>query len=71
MPITSKYSDKEIESILTEMTDVLKNHNVKTDMAIMLIGNMATNVLNHNVPASQRKMIAKSFADALLASVND
>ncbi len=70
MPINSKYSDQQIESILAELITVLEKHDVDNQMALMLVGNVATNVLNQNVPASQRKVIAQSFADALLASID-
>ncbi|ARV27796.1 hypothetical protein A6A12_1779 [Vibrio anguillarum] len=35
----------------------------------MIAGNIATNVLNQNVAASQRKAIAEKFAQALMSSL--
>jgi hypothetical protein len=37
----------------------------------MIAGNIATNVLNQNVAASQRKGIAEKFAEALVSSIED
>ncbi|EEX67455.1 hypothetical protein CGT92_08700 [Vibrio metoecus] len=69
MPITSKYSDEHVESILTEIAAVLNKHNTSPELTLMLVGNIATNVLNQNVAASQRKVIAEKFAQALVSSL--
>ncbi|MGL4829371.1 MAG: YejL family protein [Vibrio sp.] len=69
MPITSKYSDEHVESILTEIAAVLNKHNASPELTLMVAGNIATNVLNQNVAASQRKMIAEKFAQALVSSL--
>ncbi|KQA19113.1 YejL family protein [Vibrio metoecus] len=69
MPITSKYSDEHVESILTEIAAVLNKHNASPELTLMLVGNIATNVLNQNVAASQRKVIAEKFAQALVSSL--
>lgn len=69
MPITSKYSDQQIETILTEIAAVLDKHNASADLALMIVGNIATNVLNQEVAPSQRKIIAEKFAQALVSSV--
>ncbi|MCP3698861.1 YejL family protein [Aliivibrio sp. S4TY2] len=67
---TSKYSNKQIEQMLTEMVDVLDKHRAPADLSLMLVGNIATNVLNQEVPAEQRKIIAEKFAQALLSSLD-
>ncbi|OBT13060.1 hypothetical protein A9264_14835 [Vibrio sp. UCD-FRSSP16_10] len=71
MPITSKYSDEKVETMLAEIATVLERHESTPELSLMLVGNIATNVLNQNVAKGQRKVIAKTFADALIASVND
>ncbi|MDG3088619.1 YejL family protein [Vibrio hannami] len=71
MPITSKYSDDQIELILTEIAAVLDKHGANSELSLMIAGNIATNVLNSKVPAGQRKTIAEKFAQALLSSVED
>lgn len=71
MPITSKYSDDQIEAILTEIAAVLDKHGATSELSLMIAGNIATNVLNNNVPATQRKAIAEKFANALLSSMEE
>ncbi|WP_165311903.1 YejL family protein [Vibrio ziniensis] len=71
MPITSKYSDEKVEAILTEIAAVLDKHNASPELSLMIAGNVATNVLNQNVAASQRKAIAEKFSQALMSSLAD
>ncbi|ASA56714.1 MULTISPECIES: YejL family protein [Vibrio] len=70
MPITSKYSDQQIETILTEIAAVFDKHDASPDLVLMIAGNIATNVLNQNVAESQRKAIAEKFAQALISSID-
>ncbi|EHZ6900256.1 YejL family protein [Vibrio cholerae] len=69
MPITSKYSDEHVESILTEIAAVLNKHNASPELTLMVVGNIATNVINQNVAAAQRKVIAEKFSQALVSSL--
>lgn len=69
MPITSKYTDEQIEKILAEVATVLEKHAASPELTLMIAGNIATNVLNQRVAASQRKAIAEKFAQALMSSL--
>ncbi|MDF2153847.1 YejL family protein [Vibrio sp. CAU 1672] len=69
MPITSKYTDEQVEKILTEVGAVLDKHAATPELTLMIAGNIATNVLNQRVPASQRQAIAEKFAQALMSSL--
>ncbi|WP_172557582.1 YejL family protein [Vibrio fluvialis] len=71
MPITSKYSDEKVETILTEIAAVLDKHDASPELTLMIAGNVATNVLNQNVASVQRKAIAEKFAQALMSSLQD
>ena len=71
MPIISKYTDEQIENILAEVGAVLSKHQASPELSLMIAGNIATNVLNTNVAASQRKGIAEKFAEALVSSLDD
>ncbi|ELP5728817.1 YejL family protein [Vibrio vulnificus] len=71
MPITSKYTDEQVESILTEIGAVLDKHGATPELSLMIAGNIATNVLNQRVAASQRKLIAEKFAQALISSLQE
>ncbi|WP_237361315.1 YejL family protein [Vibrio marisflavi] len=70
MPITSKYSDKQVENILAEMATVLEKYEATPDLTLMIAGNIATNVLNQNVAVAQRKELAEKFSQALLSSLD-
>ena len=71
MPIISKYSNQKIEQMLNEIVDVLDKHEASADLSLMIVGNIATNVLNQEVPAAQRKVIAEKFAQALISSIEE
>ncbi|CAH0525481.1 YejL family protein [Vibrio hippocampi] len=71
MPITSKYTDQQVEEILTEIAAVLDKHGAGPELSLMIVGNIATNVLNQNVAASQRRAIAEKFSSALISSVGE
>ncbi|MBD8512312.1 YejL family protein [Photobacterium sp. WH77] len=69
MPITSKYSNEKVEQILNDVFDVFEKHDTSAELALMIVGNVATNIINADVPASQRQAIADKFAQALLTSI--
>ncbi|WP_063655303.1 DUF1414 domain-containing protein [Candidatus Arsenophonus triatominarum] len=71
MPQSSRYSDEQIEHLLLELVKVLEKYKVPTDLSLIVLGNMVTNLINTTVTLTQRKTIAESFAQALLASVNE
>ncbi|EHA1124498.1 DUF1414 domain-containing protein [Vibrio navarrensis] len=71
MPITSKYTDQQVETILAEIGAVLDKHGATPELSLMIAGNIATNVLNQQVAASQRKVIAEKFAQALISSLKE
>ncbi|SMY35715.1 hypothetical protein PMAL9190_02085 [Photobacterium malacitanum] len=69
MPITSKYSTKKVEQIIDDVFDVLDKHNTSPELALMVVGDIATNIINANVPVAQREVLAQKFAQALQASI--
>ena len=71
MPQISRYSDEQVEQLLAELLNVLEKHKAPTDLSLMVLGNMVTNLINTSVAPAQRQAIAKSFAQALQSSVND
>jgi len=71
MPQISRYSDEHVEQKLSELLNVLEQHKAPTDLSLMVLGNMVTNLINTSVAPAQRQAIAKSFAQALQSSVND
>ncbi|MEJ2763246.1 YejL family protein [Photobacterium sp. MCCC 1A19761] len=71
MPITSKYSNKKVEQIIDDVFDVLEKHEASAELALMIMGNISTNIINADVPAAQRKAIAEKFSQALLSSIKE
>jgi uncharacterized protein len=69
MPITSKYTNQKVEQIISDVFDVLEKHDASAELALMVVGNIATNIINADVPASQKKAIAEKFSQALLKSI--
>ena len=71
MPQISRYSDEHVEQLLSELANVLEKYKSPTDLSLMVLGNMVTNLINTSIAPAQRQAIAKSFAQALQSSVND
>nr|WP_024965114.1 YejL family protein [Pantoea sp. IMH] len=71
MPQSSRYSDDRVEKLLAEMVNVLEKDKAPTDLSLMVLGNMVTNLINTSVSPAQRHTLARSFAEALQASVRD
>ncbi|EHD20984.1 MULTISPECIES: YejL family protein [Brenneria] len=69
MPQSSRYSDEHVEQLLSELVNVLEKHHAPTDLALMVLGNMVTNLINTSVAPAQRQVLAASFAEALQASI--
>ncbi|HDL6742628.1 TPA: YejL family protein [Yersinia enterocolitica] len=71
MPQSSRYSDEHVEQLLSELVSVLEKNRTPTDLSLMVLGNMVTNLINTSIAPAQRKVLARSFAEALQASVRE
>ncbi|MFH8135099.1 YejL family protein [Pantoea osteomyelitidis] len=71
MPQSSRYSDERVEKLLAEMARILEKDQAPTDLSLMVLGNMVTNLINSSVAPAQRRTLARSFAEALQASVRE
>lgn len=71
MAQSSRYSDERVEQLLAEMAQILHKDKAPTDLSLMVLGNMVTNLINSDVAPAQRRSLARSFTDALQASVRD
>jgi len=71
MPQSSRYSDERVEKLLAEMAQILEKDKAPTDLSLMVLGNMVTNLINTSVSPAQRRTLAQSFANALQSSVRD
>ena len=70
MPQQSRYSDEHVEQLLSELAQVLEKHQTPTDLSLMVLGNMVTNLINTSVSSAHRQAIARSFAQALQSSIH-
>lgn len=71
MPQSSRYSDERVEKLLADLVLVLEKNQAPTDLSLMVLGNMVTNLINTSVAPAQRRTLARSFAEALQASVRE
>jgi len=71
MPIISKYSNDEINNLVNEIISVIQTNKAPVDLALIALGNTVSNVIDDNVAQKQKLAIAKSFSDALLASMKN
>ncbi|MCU3447884.1 YejL family protein, partial [Enterobacter hormaechei subsp. steigerwaltii] len=55
MPQHSRYSDEHVEQLLSELVNVLEKHKTPTDLSLMVLGNMVTNLINTSVAPAQRQ----------------
>ena len=71
MPQSSRFSDEHVEQLLSELVRVLEKHRTPTDLSLMVLGNMVTNLINTSIATTQRKIFAHSFTEALKASIRE
>ncbi|WOT03895.1 YejL family protein [Shewanella youngdeokensis] len=69
MAIQSKYSNTQVEAIITELLAVLEKNQAPTDLSLMALGNCVTHLLHNKVPAEARQVVTEQFAKALSQSV--
>lgn len=71
MAINSKYQDKQVELLLNDIIAVLEKHQAPTDLSLIVLGNMVSNLLVNNVGSQQRILLAQAFSDSLLKAVTE
>lgn len=71
MTITSKYQDKEVQTVLNDMIAVIEKHQVPVELSLVVLGNMVTNLLLSGVGKNQRIVLAQAFSEALLNSIKN
>lgn len=71
MPQASRYTDQQVEELLSELAKVFESKKAPTDLSLMVLGNMVTNLINSAFSPAQRRAIANTFSEALLASIRE
>lgn len=69
MPIVSKY-EKEFDQLLSDLEAVMDKQQAPADLRLMVLGNLATHIINHQIAPGQRQAIADKFAKVLTASID-
>ena len=67
----SRYRYEHGEQLLSELVNAMEKHKTPTELSLLVLGTMVTNLINTSVAPAQRQAIAKSFAQALQSSVSD
>lgn len=70
MPIQSKYSNAEVETLIAELLSVLEKHQAPTDLSLMVLGNTVSHLLSTKVSQESRLALAEQFAKALTQSLH-
>ena len=65
MPVISKYSNEEVESLITELITALEKKGATPELSLMCLGNAASIIINQNYPKQSQAQIVESFAAAL------
>jgi len=69
MAIQSKYTNTQVEALISELLAVLAKHQAPTDLSLMVLGNCVTHLLDKKVPNESREKVAEQFAKALTQSI--
>jgi uncharacterized protein YejL (UPF0352 family) len=70
MPIQSKYSNQQIETIVNTLLETLRQQQATTELSLMCLGNTISHIIKTNVPAAQQQDVAKHFSQALQDAVS-
>ena len=70
MPQQSKYSDSQFEALMQDIIVALEKHKADRDLSLMALGNVITNIFQHQVQEDQRGKMAEHFTQVLLKSIN-
>ncbi|BFQ93681.1 YejL family protein [Gallibacterium anatis] len=69
MATHSKYSNKQIETLMNEMIGTLEKHQAPVDLSLIVLGDMVSNLLLSSVQENKRIELAEAFSQALLNSL--
>lgn len=69
MPIQSKYSDTQVEELMQQLQGVMLHHEAPTDLQLMVLGNMVSQLLTQRVAKEQRAALAAQFGAVLQKAV--
>lgn len=68
MPIQSRYSNQEFESLMQDVFQTLEQHKASRELSLMVLGNVAANIMNHQTDDKSREQLVEQFCKALQKS---
>lgn len=69
MPINSKYSNDQVEQVITDLLGVLTRHEASVELSLMCLGNATSHIIEHSIPQKQQKQVIDTFNQALNATI--
>ncbi|MBC3764606.1 DUF1414 domain-containing protein [Neptunicella marina] len=69
MPQQSKYTDSQFTALTHDIIDVLEKHQANRDLSLMVLGNILTNIFQHQVKPDNREQMVAQFTQVLIKSV--
>ena len=71
MPIQSKYSTQEFESLMQDVYSAIEKNKADRDLSIMALGNVLATIFTNQVSASKRAEMVEQFCAVLKKSTSD
>jgi uncharacterized protein YejL (UPF0352 family) len=68
MPQQSKYSDESFENLMQDVIFALEKHDAGTDLSLMVLGNVVTNIFANQVAPQNRAAMIDKFCEILKRS---
>ncbi len=71
MPIQSKYSNQDVEQLMEQLQQVFTQAQAPTDLQLMVLGNLVSQVLTERVGKESREALAAQFGAILQQAVRN
>ena len=69
MPQTSKYSDQQFEAVMNDVIISLEKHKTDRDLSLMVLGNVISQIFQHQFSDESREKSVEAFTNVLKKSV--
>lgn len=71
MPINSKYSNQQVETVIADLLAVLNRHEANVELSLMCLGNATSHIINHQIAREHQQNVIDSFKQALQATIKN
>jgi hypothetical protein len=68
MPIQSKYSNEEFETLMQDVFVAIDKNKTDRDLSIMVLGNVLASIFKHQVNDANREVMVEKFCSILKKS---